>query len=115
MKTRILFLTIFTSISILLITNGLAFAEPITGCLQKSTGKIYNAQIGSDQPTLPCAMFDEVITWSEEGEKGDQGDQGDQGEAGLNGTTLLPVHLEDFANTDCEDQSGAPTADDTLG
>ena len=72
MKTRTLFLTLITSFSILLITNGLAFAETITGCLQKSTGKIYNGQIGTE-PTLPCASFDQEISWNQEGPAGADG------------------------------------------
>jgi len=85
MKTRTLFLTLITSISILLIAQGFAFADSITGCLQKSTGKIYNAQIGSEQPTLPCGMFDEVITWSEEGPAGADGADGQDGVDGQDG------------------------------
>jgi len=66
MKTRTLFLTLITSISILLIAQGFAFADSITGCLKKSTGKIYNAQIETE-PILPCGMFDEEISWNQEG------------------------------------------------
>jgi len=84
MKTRTLFLTLFTSISILLIAQGLAFADPppvITGCLQKSTGKIYNAQIATI-PTLPCSLFDQEISWDQEGPAGADGVDGQDGEQG---------------------------------
>lgn len=100
MKTRTLILTLFTSISILLITNGLAFAEPITGCLKHSSGKIYNAQIGTE-PTNSCSFLDDQITWSEEGPQGDQGPPGEDGTDGQDGTIIHQVHLEDDNDSAC--------------
>ena len=98
MKTRTLFLTLLISISILLISNGLAFADPITGCVKKSTGVIYNVQIG-DTPAYPCHFLDEQITWSEQGP---QGEPGDPGENGQDGTIIHQVQLEDSNDPTCE-------------
>lgn len=87
MKTRTLIFTLFTSISILLFAQGFAFADPppvITGCLQKSTGKIYNAQIDTE-PTLPCALFDEEISWDQVGPAGADGNDGNDGNDGADG------------------------------
>ncbi len=74
MKTRTLFLTIFTLISILLIAQGFAFAKPkqITGCIKNATGIIYNVQIGAE-PTSPCSFLDTQITWNQEGLEGPAG------------------------------------------
>ena len=97
MKTRTLFLTLLASISILLITSGLAFADPITGCVKKSKGKLYNVQIGTE-PAFPCNFLDEQITWSEEGPQGEPGTPGENGQAGQDGqdgTIIHQVHLED--------------------
>ena len=84
MKIRNLILTLLTSISILLISSGLAFADPISGCVKKSKGKLYNVQIGTE-PTFPCAFLDEQITWSEEGPQGEQGPPGENGQDGQDG------------------------------
>ena len=105
MKTRILFLTLFAPISILLITNGLAFADSITGCVKKSTGVIYNVQTG-DTPTYPCHFLDEQITWSEEGPQGPAGENGEDGADGQDGTIIHQVHLEDSNDPACE--TGSP-------
>ena len=84
MTTRTLFLTLLTSLSLLLITSGLALAEPITACIRNGTGIVYNAQIG-EEPSKPCNFLDEQITWSEEGPKGDKGDPGEPGAKGEQG------------------------------
>lgn len=84
MKTRTLFLTLLASISILLITSGLAFADSITGCVKKSRGVIYNVQTG-DTPVHPCHFLDKQITWSEEGPQGEQGSPGENGQDGEQG------------------------------
>ena len=84
MKTRTLFFTLLISISILLISNGLAFADPITGCVKKSNGKLYNVQIGTT-PTFPCSFLDEQITWSEQGPDGEPGTPGENGQDGQDG------------------------------
>lgn len=78
MLNRILLLSGLLMTIFLLITQGFAFADIITGCLQKSTGKIYNAQPDTE-PTLPCASFDEEISWNQEGPQGLQGPVGDDG------------------------------------
>jgi len=109
MKTRTLFLTLITSISILLIAQGFAFAGPITGCVKSFSGALYKVQFGIEPKGGLCHIGDETITWQEEGIQGPKGDPGDPG------TVIHQVHLEDFANTDCEAQSGAPTTEDTLG
>lgn len=101
MKTRTLILTLFTSISILLITNGLAFAEPITGCLKNSSGKIYNVQIGTEPAFPGCNFLDEPITWSEEGPEGPAGPPGADGADGQDGTIIHQVHLEDDNDSVC--------------
>ena len=69
MHTRTLFLTLFTTLVILLTAQGLAFADPITGCVRKGNGVIYYAQIG-EEPTYPCRIRDEEITWNQEGPQG---------------------------------------------
>ena len=90
MKMRTLFLTLLTSISIFLITNGLAFAEPITGCIKRFTGIVFNVQIGTE-PSRPCRFGAEQITWNTEGPQGEPGTpgqdgaDGDQGPAGPSG------------------------------
>jgi hypothetical protein len=84
MKTRTLFLILLICISILVITSGLAFADPITGCVKKSTGVIYNVQTG-DTPVYPCHFLDEQITWSEEGPQGEPGTPGENGQDGQDG------------------------------
>jgi hypothetical protein len=85
MKTRFLFLTLLTSISILMITNRLAFAEPITGCVKRFTGIIFNVQIGTE-PSRPCRFGAEQITWNTEGPQGEQGPPGNDGQDGEDGT-----------------------------
>lgn len=77
MKTRILLLTLLPSISILLLYSGLVFAGPITGCVRNGTGIIYNPQFRED-PSNPCNVLDEKITWSEEGPKGNKGEPGQE-------------------------------------
>jgi hypothetical protein len=114
MKTRTLFFTLLISISILLISNGLAFADPITGCVKKSNGKLYNVQIGAT-PTFPCSFLDEQITWSEQGPQGEQGPPGENGEDGQDGTIIHQMHLEDSDNTDCETQTFPPSPGDIFG
>ena len=107
MKTRILFLTLLTSISICLITSGLAFAEPITGCIKRFTGIIYNVQIGTE-PTRPCRFGAERITWNTEGPQGEQGPPGENGQDGedgadgQDGTVIHQVQLEDTNSAACE-------------
>ncbi len=113
MKTRTLFLTLLISISILLITNGLAFAEPITGCIKRFTGIIYNVQIGTE-PKRPCRFGAEQITWNQEGPQGPAGADGQDGQDGADGqdgTIIHQVHLEDSNNTACENATGPPTLD----
>ncbi len=112
MKTRTLFLTLLTSISILLINNGTAFAEQITGCVKKSNGQLYNVQMG-DEPAFPGCNFRDnpPITWSEEGPQGEPGDPGADGEDGQDGTIIHQVHLEDSNETDCENATFPPTLD----
>jgi len=63
MKTRTLIFTLFISISILLIAQGLAFAGPITGCLKQLNGKLYNVKIGTE-PLSSCSMGDVKLTWN---------------------------------------------------
>jgi len=94
MKTRILFLTLFTSISVLLMAQGFAFADPITGCLEQKSGELYNVQIGTE-PFPACDEEDGELTWS--------------------GNIIHQVHLEDFANLACETQTGRPFPGDTFG
>lgn len=84
MKMRTLFLTLLTSISIFLITNGLAFAEPITGCIKRFTGIVFNVQIGTE-PSRPCRFGAEQITWNTEGPQGEQGPPGADGQDGQDG------------------------------
>jgi len=81
MKTRTLFFTLFTSISVLLIAQGFAFAEPITGCLEQKSGELYNVQIGTE-PFPACDEEDAELTWS--------------------GTIIHQVHLEDSNLESCE-------------
>ena len=116
MKTRTLFFTLLISISILLITNGFAFADPITGCVKKSNGKLYNVQIGT-APTYPCSFLDEQITWSEEGPQGEQGPPGENGQDGQDGeqgppgdpgAVIYQEHLDDSNDSACE--TGSPPA-----
>ena len=85
MKTRTLFLTLLASISILVITSGLAFAEPITGCLEEDDGELYNVQIGTE-PFPACDDEDAELTWS--------------------GNIIHQVHLEDSNDPACE--TGSP-------
>jgi hypothetical protein len=85
MKTRTLFLTLLICISILVITSGLAFADPITGCVKKSSGKLYNVQIGTEPAFPGCSLLDEKITWSEEGPQGPPGENGEDGQDGAPG------------------------------
>ena len=66
MKTRTLFFTLFTSISVLLITQGFAFAATITGCLVQKSGKLYNGVEGT-APLEPCNMRDAELTWNQGG------------------------------------------------
>lgn len=104
MKLRTILLTLLTSISILLITNGLAFAEPITGCVKRFTGIIYNVQIGTE-PSRPCRFGAEQITWNTEGPQGEQGPPGADGEDGADGqdgTIIHQVQLEDTNSAACE-------------
>ena len=114
MKTRTLFLTLFTSISILLITSGLAFADSITGCVKKSTGVIYNVQTG-DTPVYPCHFLDKKITWNSEGPQGEKGLPGEPGEDGDPGAVIYQEHLEDSNDQACENAVGPPTSLETLG
>lgn len=62
MKTRILFLTLLTSISILLITNGLAFAEQYTGCIKSFGGGLYKVKVGTE-PKFPCRPREEEVIY----------------------------------------------------
>ena len=87
---KVLFLTLLTSISILFITSATAFAEPITGCIQRFTGIITNVQIGTE-PKHPCRFGAEQITWNTEGPPGADGApgaDGQDGEDGINGVLL---------------------------
>jgi hypothetical protein len=65
MRTRTLFLTLLTAISILLITNSSAFSQTFTGCL-KPNGKLIRVNIGTE-PSRPCGFGSEQITWNTEG------------------------------------------------
>jgi hypothetical protein len=105
MKTRNLFFTLLTSISILLITSGLAFADSITGCVKKSTGVIYNVQTG-DTPVYPCHFLDKKITWNSEGPQGEKGLPGEPGEDGDPGAVIYQEHLDDTNDSVCE--TGSP-------
>lgn len=91
-----------------------ALADPITGCVRNGTGVIYNAQIGPE-PTRPCAILDEEITWSQEGPQGPAGQDGQDGQDGADGTIFHQMHLEDSNDTDCENGILPPSPSDTFG
>jgi hypothetical protein len=61
MKTRTLFLTLLTAISILLITNSSAFSQTFTGCL-KPNGKLIRVKVGTE-PLKPCKGKWVEVSW----------------------------------------------------
>lgn len=84
MKTRTLFLTLLSSIFILLISNGTAFAEQYTGCIKRFGGILYKVEIGTE-PKRPCGPHETEITWNQEGPQGEQGPPGEDGQNGEQG------------------------------
>lgn len=74
-------------LTILLFTNGLAFAEQYTGCIKRFGGLLYKVKVGTE-PKFPCGHRETEITWNQEGPQGEQGDQGEPGANGIDGVLL---------------------------